>query len=229
MRRETRRLQAENPSTIAGEAYILCPDVEPPQDPVLRPQAEGVGQRVEHAQRERQPVPAHPRPHHADRHRRARPGGLLLHRRPHPDDREGRLQAVAAMSVFARIRRWTAARRRLRAEHPVSRKQRGVAMLIVLTWLALMISRHRRVHLRHQRRRRPGRQRARRAARALPGALVGEPVAPAHQDSAAVHRPGDGAGAEDADQRDGVEHDERRPAAPAARARRRTPRLLACA
>jgi general secretion pathway protein J len=27
MRRETRRLQAENPSTIAGEAYILCPDV----------------------------------------------------------------------------------------------------------------------------------------------------------------------------------------------------------
>ena len=32
------------------------------------------------------------------------------------------------------------ARRRLRAEHPVSLKQRGVAMLIVLTWLALMIS-----------------------------------------------------------------------------------------
>jgi general secretion pathway protein J len=27
MRRETRRLQAENPSTILGEAYILCPDV----------------------------------------------------------------------------------------------------------------------------------------------------------------------------------------------------------
>jgi general secretion pathway protein J len=27
MRRETRRLQAENPSTIAGETYILCPDV----------------------------------------------------------------------------------------------------------------------------------------------------------------------------------------------------------
>jgi general secretion pathway protein K len=44
------------------------------------------------------------------------------------------------MSLFARARRWTAARRRLRAEHPVSRKQRGVAMLIVLTWLALMIS-----------------------------------------------------------------------------------------
>jgi len=44
------------------------------------------------------------------------------------------------MSFFARIRRWTAARRRLRAAHPVTRKQRGVAMLIVLTWLALMIS-----------------------------------------------------------------------------------------
>lgn len=27
MRRETRRLQAENPSDIAGESYILCPDV----------------------------------------------------------------------------------------------------------------------------------------------------------------------------------------------------------
>jgi general secretion pathway protein J len=27
MRRETRRLQAENPSNIAGEAYVLCPDV----------------------------------------------------------------------------------------------------------------------------------------------------------------------------------------------------------
>jgi general secretion pathway protein J len=27
MRRETRRLQAEDPKTIAGEAYILCPDV----------------------------------------------------------------------------------------------------------------------------------------------------------------------------------------------------------
>jgi general secretion pathway protein J len=27
MRRETRRLQAESPSTIAGESYILCPDV----------------------------------------------------------------------------------------------------------------------------------------------------------------------------------------------------------
>jgi general secretion pathway protein J len=27
MRRETRRLQAENPSTITAEAYILCPDV----------------------------------------------------------------------------------------------------------------------------------------------------------------------------------------------------------
>src|SRR6185503_2882574 len=27
MRRETRRLQAEDPSTLAGEAYVLCPDV----------------------------------------------------------------------------------------------------------------------------------------------------------------------------------------------------------
>ena len=27
MRRETRRLQAEDPSTLVGEAYILCPDV----------------------------------------------------------------------------------------------------------------------------------------------------------------------------------------------------------
>ena len=27
MRRETRRLQAEDPKTIAGEAYVLCPDV----------------------------------------------------------------------------------------------------------------------------------------------------------------------------------------------------------
>ncbi|HEX3903057.1 MAG TPA: type II secretion system protein [Polyangia bacterium] len=27
MRRETRRLQAESPSTLAGESYILCPDV----------------------------------------------------------------------------------------------------------------------------------------------------------------------------------------------------------
>jgi general secretion pathway protein J len=27
MRRETRRLQAEDPSTLLGEAYILCPDV----------------------------------------------------------------------------------------------------------------------------------------------------------------------------------------------------------
>jgi general secretion pathway protein J len=27
MRRETRRLQAENPSTLLGESYILCPDV----------------------------------------------------------------------------------------------------------------------------------------------------------------------------------------------------------
>ena len=27
MRRETRRLQAENPSTLPGESYILCPDV----------------------------------------------------------------------------------------------------------------------------------------------------------------------------------------------------------
>ena len=44
------------------------------------------------------------------------------------------------MTLLARFKRWTAARRRLRAENPVSRKQRGVAMLIVLTWLALMIS-----------------------------------------------------------------------------------------
>jgi general secretion pathway protein K len=41
---------------------------------------------------------------------------------------------------LARFKRWVAARRRLRAERPLSRKQRGVAMLIVLTWLALMIS-----------------------------------------------------------------------------------------
>jgi general secretion pathway protein J len=27
MRRETRRLQADDPSTLAGEAYVLCPDV----------------------------------------------------------------------------------------------------------------------------------------------------------------------------------------------------------
>ena len=27
MRRETRRLQAEDPATMPGEAYILCPDV----------------------------------------------------------------------------------------------------------------------------------------------------------------------------------------------------------
>jgi general secretion pathway protein K len=41
---------------------------------------------------------------------------------------------------FARFGRWVEARQRLRAAHPLSRKQRGVAMLIVLTWLALMIS-----------------------------------------------------------------------------------------
>ncbi len=44
------------------------------------------------------------------------------------------------MTVFARVRRWVAARKRLRAANPLSRGQRGVAMLIVLTWLALMIS-----------------------------------------------------------------------------------------
>ncbi|HEY6477774.1 MAG TPA: hypothetical protein VI456_14445 [Polyangia bacterium] len=45
-----------------------------------------------------------------------------------------------AFPGFARFKRWAEARRRLRAAHPLSRKQRGVAMLIVLTWLALMIS-----------------------------------------------------------------------------------------
>jgi len=44
------------------------------------------------------------------------------------------------MKVFPRFRRWVAARQRLRAKHPITRNQRGVAMLIVLTWLALMIS-----------------------------------------------------------------------------------------
>ncbi len=44
------------------------------------------------------------------------------------------------MTVLARLKQWAAARRKLRAERPLSRKQRGVAMLIVLTWMALMIS-----------------------------------------------------------------------------------------
>jgi len=44
------------------------------------------------------------------------------------------------MRAWARFRCWAAARRRLRAANPLSRGQRGVAMLIVLTWLALMIS-----------------------------------------------------------------------------------------
>ena len=29
MRRETRRLQAEDPELLTGESYILCPDVAP--------------------------------------------------------------------------------------------------------------------------------------------------------------------------------------------------------
>jgi general secretion pathway protein K len=42
--------------------------------------------------------------------------------------------------AWQRLRDWAAERRRLRAAHPFTRRQRGVAMLIVLTWLALMIS-----------------------------------------------------------------------------------------
>jgi general secretion pathway protein K len=43
------------------------------------------------------------------------------------------------MKVWSRLRAWAAARRRLRAAG-LTRRQRGVAMLIVLTWLAMMIS-----------------------------------------------------------------------------------------
>jgi general secretion pathway protein K len=44
------------------------------------------------------------------------------------------------MTLLERIRNWAAARRQLRAARPLSRRDRGVALLIVLTWLALMIS-----------------------------------------------------------------------------------------
>src|SRR5204863_9835432 len=103
---------------------------------LLRPPEEGVGDRLEYAGRERHAVPAHPRAHHADRHRRARQGGRLLDRRAPPDHREGRLQAVGGgamrmTNLFQRIRK---------RYRPLERRERGVAMLIVLTWLALMIS-----------------------------------------------------------------------------------------
>jgi prepilin-type N-terminal cleavage/methylation domain-containing protein len=48
MHRETRRLQAEEPKTIAGEAYVLCPDVAR-EIRLLRSQEEGMAERVEHA------------------------------------------------------------------------------------------------------------------------------------------------------------------------------------
>ena len=54
------------------------------------------------------------------------------------------------------------------------------------------------VLLRHDRRRRAGRQRARRAARPLPRALGRGAVAPAHQDPAQVRRAHHGPGADDA-------------------------------
>jgi len=44
------------------------------------------------------------------------------------------------VTILARWKAWVEDRRRFRDAHPLSRKQRGVAMLIVLTWLALMIS-----------------------------------------------------------------------------------------
>ncbi|HLK89900.1 MAG TPA: hypothetical protein VKZ18_08400 [Polyangia bacterium] len=43
------------------------------------------------------------------------------------------------MKLWARIKAWAAERRRMRAAG-LTRRQRGVAMLIVLTWLAMMIS-----------------------------------------------------------------------------------------
>ncbi len=140
MRRETRRLQAENPSTIAGESYILCPDVSRLKiqyyDHKLK---EWVNEWSTLNASGNQYLPTHVRITLTVIDERG-PGGLVHHRRAHPDDREGRLQAGEAVTVFARLRRWAAERRRLRAQQPLSRKQRGVAMLIVLTWLALMIS-----------------------------------------------------------------------------------------
>ena len=110
------------------------------------------------------------------------------------DDREGRLQAGDAMRAGGD----PAGLRRAGAARPLARAKRGVAMLIVLTWLALMISlvgeftygtsvdAAQAANARDE-------LRAHYLAR-----LVGQPVAPADQDPAAVHRSGDGAGAEDA-------------------------------
>ena len=116
--------------------------------------------------------------------------------------------------------------RRIRARYrPMRRRDRGVAMLVVLTWLALMISlvgqftygttvdaaqaANARDELRAHYLARSG----------------GEPVAAAHQDPAALHRPGDGAG--EADAAAGAGRFQRQPAAAAPPASGRSPSAFA--
>ena len=94
MRRETRRLQAEDPQHAARRGVHPLPGRRAGEVRVLGPQEEGVGDRLEHPRRERHGLPAHARPHHADRRRRARERGVVFDRRPHPDDREGQLSAA---------------------------------------------------------------------------------------------------------------------------------------
>ena len=91
MRRETRRLQAEDPSTLPGEAYILCPDVARVKFAFWDHKKKEWATDWSTLDASGMPyLPTHVRIT-LTVDRRARPGGDVLDRRAHPDDREGQL------------------------------------------------------------------------------------------------------------------------------------------
>ena len=66
MRRETRRLQAEDPNLLIGESYVLCPDVSRVKISYYDHKRKEWTDRLEHAERQRAAIPADAHPHHAD-------------------------------------------------------------------------------------------------------------------------------------------------------------------
>src|SRR5262249_13916089 len=108
------------PKVALGRVLRPLPRHREPEVQLLQLPQEGMAEGVGHAL-PRHAVPAQPRPHHAHGRRRARPGGHLLDGRAHSHDGADLLPGGRVMKA-------------------TRNKQRGVALLMVLAWIAMMVA-----------------------------------------------------------------------------------------
>ena len=131
MRRETRRLQAEDPATLPGEAYILCPDVS-------RVKFAFYDHKKKEWATDWSTLDASGMPY-LPTHVRITLTVIDERGQEVSYSTDARIQMTEKVG-YRSLRRMSLLRRLHPRRAPLNRRERGVAMLVVLTWLALMIS-----------------------------------------------------------------------------------------